>query len=411
MIEKELVRVLVVAPQFPSINQPWVDTYLEQLLMHGVEPAIYTRNSESADYCPKVDELGLRQRIVQLLLNGEGRLIGAWCSLVRASRRDIRAVWLESIYLGGGGRRILGALIDGLNFLSPKLGRLHLVHSHDEILAYCFLLLARLRNIPAVLTFHGLPPEGVGQLSAPKRAVLYRELSLVLVNTEFAKRQVCSLGCSPSKVVILPQGLPVAEFRYLPAQAPSVGQALQVLTVGRFHRDKGQAYAMLALKRLLVAGMLVKWTFVGVGPDLGRLQKIAKKLGIDKQIEFLVALPPDDLKRLYHQSHVFVLPSVVNPGGHVETQGVVLQEAQASGCIVVGSDVGGIPECINDGVDAFVVKPKSSRELAQKITSIYQNPEQWDVIRSAGRKNVESRYAADVIGREMARLLKSLIKV
>jgi colanic acid/amylovoran biosynthesis glycosyltransferase len=119
-----------------------------------------------------------------------------------------------------------------------------------------------------------------------------------------------------------------------------------------------------------------------------------------------VALSPEELKQLYQESHLFVLPSVSNPGGHVETQGVVLQEAQASGCVPIASNVGGVPECVNDNKDALLVRQKSSRDLAEKIETFYFNPQCWAAYQNSGRQNVQANLSANVIGLRMAEILR-----
>jgi colanic acid/amylovoran biosynthesis glycosyltransferase len=83
-----------------------------------------------------------------------------------------------------------------------------------------FLYLSMLQNISFVTTFHGRPPYGVGQLSAKKRKILYQNVAVVFVNTQFAKDQVCSLGCHETKVRIIPQGLPIDDFPFVPKALP-----------------------------------------------------------------------------------------------------------------------------------------------------------------------------------------------
>lgn len=403
-----IYKGLIIAPQFPAINQPWIDTYLEQLLVHRIEPSIYS-NSRATHYSPKVDRLELRKRVLPLSLERGDVFKGAICAVAagRVSRKLIRDV----TSLGGRGRVRLANLISGLHLSNAPIDPIDFIHSHDEILAYRFLILAKVRSVPLILTFHGLPPVGVTQLSTDKRKVLYQEISLVIVNTEYAKHQVCGLGCDPAKVRVLPQGLPIAEFPFQSRRAPDAGEQLALLTVGRFHRDKGQGYVLIALRRLLDSGLQARWDFVGVGPDLDRLRKLARRLSLEAHVGFHVALPPDRLREFYCSSHLFVLPSVDNPGGHVETQGVVLQEAQASGCIPIASRVGGIPECLNDQIDALLFKQKSSRDLVEKISWMVSHPDVWEGFQREGRKNVESNYSSSVIGEKMASLLKGLSKM
>jgi glycosyltransferase involved in cell wall biosynthesis len=290
---------------------------------------------------------------------------------------------------------------------SSLIGECFIVHSHDEIQAFYFRYFSALRKIPLVTTFHGLPPSGVGQLSAEKRKVLYEYVALVLVNTQFAKDQVCRLGCDESKVRIMPQGLPIDDFPFCPRALPESEEVLQLLTVGRFHRDKGQGYGLLALKRLVNNGIRVHWTFVGVGQDIGRLKKLVSKLGLAENVTFLQGVSSEDLLEFYRTAHIFVLSSNVSPGSHIETQGVVLQEAQASGCVPIASAVGGIPECINHQRDGLLVRQKSSRAIFSAVKYLLARPEEWSKYQCAGRANVEQNFSADVVGEQMSRVLKN----
>lgn len=402
--------VLVVAPEFPAINQPWIDTYLEQLLLQGIEPRIFSTNKNPSIYHEKVDQLNLRKKVLALSLD-KGALIKAALKNFYNPKLIYRA-WRLVKEFPAHEQSLLANFLIALQFTTNKhlVADCHLIHSHSEILAYRFLFLSELLEVPLVLTFHGLPPVGVGQLSASKRRVLYDRVSKVFVNTEFAKAQVCSLGCDPGKVVVIPQGLPVNDFSFRKREAPSVGESLHILSVGRYHRDKGQAYALLSARRLLDARCPVRWSFVGVGPDLQRLQKLAKRLSLEPHVVFHQGLPSEDLKRLYSEAHLFVFTSIDSPGGHVETQGVVLQEAQASGCIPIASRVGGIPECIHDREDALLVRQRSSRQLSDAIQFMRAHPDLWQQYQEAGRRNVEVNYSADTVGKQIAECLRSLMR-
>lgn len=208
---------------------------------------------------------------------------------------------------------------------------------------------------------------------------------------------------------MLPQGLPVDDFPFVPRAAPAVGETLTLLTVGRFQRDKGQAYAILAIRRLRDRGMRVHWHFAGVGEDLPRLQRLARRVGVEEQVTFHIRLALEPLRALYQQCHLFVLTSVGsdNASEGVETQGVVLQEAQASGCIPIATRVGGIPECITDGVDGRLIVDRSHRAITDAIGEMLAAGSEWPRYQQNGRRTVEQRFVADVIGREMVTMLLS----
>ena len=88
-------------------------------------------------------------------------------------------------------------------------------------------------------------------------------------------------------------------------------------------------------------------------------------LNLTKNVSIHTGISHEELKLLYKKAHFFLLASISNEekNAHTETQGVVLQEAQAAGCIPIASRVGGIPEVLHDRLDAYLVKQKCSKEI------------------------------------------------
>lgn len=56
------INLLVVAPEFPLINQPWMDTYLEQLIINDINFRVFSLNKSPEKYQAKVDDLNLLSR-------------------------------------------------------------------------------------------------------------------------------------------------------------------------------------------------------------------------------------------------------------------------------------------------------------------------------------------------------------
>jgi glycosyltransferase involved in cell wall biosynthesis len=70
----------------------------------------------------------------------------------------------------------------------------------------------------------------------------------------------------------------------------------------------------------------------------------------------------------YQRANVLVLPSIC-----FESFGLVVSEAMAFGRPVIGSNVGGISDLIEDGVNGFLVAPGKEQELAEKVCTIIGN--------------------------------------
>lgn len=188
---------------------------------------------------------------------------------------------------------------------------------------------------------------------------------------------------------------------------------LQLLTVGRYHHDKGQSYGLIALKRLLMSGFHAHYSLVGVG-RIGRkkLEKLVDRLSLKEHVSFHENISSEELRKFYGKSHLFLFLSL-SAGKkitHEETQGVALQEAQASGCIAIATKIGGIPECVHDSKDAILIRDRSSNEIEKTIRRMASNPEQWIPIQTAARKNIEDNYCAEKIGKKMSHILLQACK-
>ena len=74
---------------------------------------------------------------------------------------------------------------------------------------------------------------------------------------------------------------------------------------------------------------------------------------------------------------------------------MVLLEAAATGLPLIGSRVGGIPECILDGRTGFLVPERDDSALAQRLSELLENPGKRQQMGAAGRALVESRFDID----------------
>lgn len=406
--------VLVVAPQFPAINQPWIDTYLEQLLANEYQLSICSSRDDVGEYSPKVDRLKLRDRVVLRHFEADDFRTAALNVLVRHP--------LLVLVKLNGLLRVVNSLADcnlsrkaawfkALAFLDKQfaLPKTNIIHCHGEFEAFEVLHFSLANKIPLITTFHGLQPPGMPQLALDKRAALYQHCKAVLVNTRFAERQVVGLGCPPDKVRVIPQGLPLDDFPFYSRAKPK--SKIRLLAVGRLQRDKGHAYTLGALRRMRQQGLPAELTIVGVGSDKGRLEKLASLYGVADSVRILQGLATDALMALYKEADIFVLASINNSRGyHVETQGVVLQESQASGLAVVATRVGGIPECLDDRENAYLVKHRSSRAIADACSEIVGlSDEAYAALLKNGRQNVERRFAASVVGKGMSTIIKEIL--
>ncbi|MBL0937518.1 MAG: glycosyltransferase [Gemmatimonadaceae bacterium] len=407
-------EVLVVASSYPSVSQPWIESHLRQLDQAGIDFRILSFSS------PPIDD---SQPSLSRFLNKATFLSWETIDVVRSAimgvvRNPLPAIpafiaalrTSQGIAMGVKSRlRIALFTLHLRNSIGP-VPNARVLHVHFDQDAALLIPWALAGSVPLISTYHGLNPYGVSRNDLGYREVAYRHSAAILANTGFAGDQATQLGCPERKVRIIPQPIHLEDFPFRPLPPPEPGQPLRILTVGRLQRDKGQAYAVLAAARMHQARIPFVWTFVGTGPDRDRLLHLVSRFGLGDTISFVDRMTQSDLKDEYHRSHVLVLPSVSNKHGHlIETQGVVLQEAQASGCLVVSTRVGGIPDCVSDDIDGILVAERDSSAIFSALRRLYSSTDNWERIRQNGRTRVIEQFDATIVGDKIRRLYQLLV--
>ena len=137
-------------------------------------------------------------------------------------------------------------------------------------------------------------------------------------------------------------------------------------TVGRLHKQKGIEYFLESAKIILPSvGFSLKFIIVGDGPERKKLESKARRLGIKNEVLFTGIR--EDAINLISIMDIFVLPSLWEG-----TPNVVL-EAMLWGKPVISTEVGGVPELIENQVDGILVKPGNPVALADAVLQALKN--------------------------------------
>jgi glycosyltransferase involved in cell wall biosynthesis len=112
----------------------------------------------------------------------------------------------------------------------------------------------------------------------------------------------------------------------------------KLIFVGRLVSDKGADVLLDALAQIDSKPTL---TIAGDGPERANLEEQAKRLNLQHQVDFVGAKSSHELAGLLRRHEMLVVPSRWR-----EPFGIVALEGIASGCVVVGSAEGGLPEAI-----------------------------------------------------------------
>ncbi|MGQ9594799.1 MAG: glycosyltransferase [Anaerolineae bacterium] len=262
-------------------------------------------------------------------------------------------------------------------------------------------------GMPLVATFYGAELHLARRVPVlrPVLRALARACDRAVAISSFTARQVEDLtGVRP---LVIPYGAAVAPAGEEPGQLQAQERPPRVLFAGRLIARKGlpillQALAQVAQEREVVLDL------VGEGHERPHLERLAAELGIADRVHFHGWVSQEDLDRLYRACTVFVLPSVVDAHGDTEGLGVVLIEALRYRKPVIGSDVGGIPDIVEDGLSGLLVPPGDPEALAQALQRVLDDPALAQRLGEEGFRYVAEKFAWEHIADQMAALYREV---
>jgi glycosyltransferase involved in cell wall biosynthesis len=176
----------------------------------------------------------------------------------------------------------------------------------------------------------------------------------------------------------------------LPEDAPIVG------VVARLEPEKGHPTLLEAWPIVVAAVPQATLLVVGEGSRRGELEAMARELGVADRVVFTGRR--DDVPAVTAALDVAVLPS------YREALGLTVLEAMALSRPVVASNVGGIPEMIEDGVTGLLVPPRDAGALAAAIIRLLRDHPFADTLARAGHDLVHDRFCIELMVRAVEQI-------
>lgn len=294
-----------------------------------------------------------------------------------------------------GWQMITGSPRPYLRLMAPQ--HPSLIHAHFGIEGVSALPMAAELKIPLVTTFHGFDAtlKTHAMLGSPAyfrfpllRRKLARQGNLFLCASSFIRQRLLSIGFPEARTRTHYIGV---DCRAIRPRAQEEERPL-ILHVARLVEVKGTQYLLRAFAALARRYDSARLAIVGDGPLRGRLQALAASLAVQDRVEFLGALPHADVLSWMRGAAMLVLPGIRTRTGREEGLGMVLLEAAATGVPIIGSRVGGIPECIDEGRTGFLVPERDEQALTQRMSELLEDPAKRHQMGTAGRALVERQF-------------------
>jgi glycosyltransferase involved in cell wall biosynthesis len=185
--------------------------------------------------------------------------------------------------------------------------------------------------------------------------------------SDSTRRDLVRRGIDPERAIVVHNGLDFE--RYDLEDPPPRFERPTLVHLGRLMRYKSADVAVQAMAYVHAGLPEARLVVAGDGPDLQRLQRLARRLGVEQAVEFAGYLPHEDKVRLLWQSHVLLNPSPK------EGWGLTVLEANACGVPVVASRRPGLVDSVRDGETGTLVPYGNARAFAVAALAFLRDPE------------------------------------
>ena len=213
----------------------------------------------------------------------------------------------------------------------------------------------------------------------------------VMTTGERIRQQMIEVnGFDGSRIVSVPTGADLARFdpeRVVPCFEK---KGFLVGMVSVLRRWKGHEYFLKAIPEILKVAPKASFLIVGDGPQRENLRKLVSEMALGEKV--MMPGHMEHIPEIMASLDVLVHPSFANEG---VPQSIL--QAFAMKKPVIASDAGAIKEIVIDGETGFLIAPKDSARIAEKVIALYECPEMGRRFGLEGRRRVEKSCSMEVM--------------
>lgn len=385
------MKIAFLVNNFPKISETFILNQITELIDRGHEVEIFARRRPDEDQVHSdVHEYNLISKAYypNVPSNKVHRLLQAGPLFVTNVLRNPQRV-IESLRFRKYGRDALSLrmLYYATTFTDSNFD---ILFCHFGLNGNLGALLSQTgTDAPVVTMFHGFDVRRGLESESPLYNPAFSHSDVLLANSETTKKKIIELGANPEKVICHPVGIDVSAFPYHPSfDDKKETDPIVITTVARLAEIKGHEYSIRAIAEVIRRNpnRKLEYRIVGGGSQRESLEDLVQELGIEDSVRFLGQVNYKAVQHQLRESDIFLLSSLD------EGLGMVLLEAQATGLPIVATEVGGIPQAVDQGKSAFLVSPKDPTSLADRIEGLCENPELCEEMGMHGREYVSEKF-------------------
>lgn len=288
-----------------------------------------------------------------------------------------------------------------------KEGAFDVIHAHDWLVASAAKTLKNAYGIPIVATIHateagrnsGIYDDTQRYINDTEWMLTY-EASEVIVNSNYMKNELQRLfGLPYEKINVIPNGINLnnyvgVERDYDFRRKYAMDNEKIILYVGRLVYEKGIQHLIAAMPKILSNYHDAKLIIAGRGGMIEELKAEAASLGLNDKVYFTGYLDSKQVPKMYKCADVAVFPSTYEPFG------IVALEAMLAGVPTVVSDVGGLDEIVEHGVDGMKSYAGNPNSIADSVTALLYDHQLAANVSKKARQKVKEQFNWEKIAQD-----------
>ena len=245
-------------------------------------------------------------------------------------------------------------------------------------------------HIPIVTTLHGTDITIVGRDPSFSPVVAYstEQSDGVTAVSEFLKKETFDHFNLNNEIAVIPNFIDTEQYK--PRHNADLKQELCpkrekiVVHVSNFRPVKNVAHVVRIFKQLLDRGLNLKLLLVGDGPDRVSCEHLARRLDICEHVTFMGK--QEAVEDILSISDLFLMPS------GSETFGLAALEAMSCGVPVIASNIGGLPELIENGKTGFLCELGDLDDFTDKAYQLLSDADLHRQFGLAARQTAISKF-------------------
>lgn len=322
--------------------------------------------------------------------------------------------WLAKRGLNGIESDLLELYTKQIDTFSPNLIHTHNMHYFSKPHIKILEKICKKKGIPLLLTAHNVWND-----------LLFLELtrdidwSHIITVSHYIRMELSGIGIDPERTTTIHHGLDLAKYRKHRAPLKKREEYSQIKNKkvifhpARMGLAKGCDVIIKAMPAILerfpetfliLAGSknIIDWT-QSQDSDIAYFLELIKGLGIEKNV-MIKCFSLEEMPFIYQLFDVVVYPSS-NP----EPFGLAILEAFASSKPIIVTDVGGMPEIVQDQISGYVIPNRNVEALVSRIISLLESEKLRKRLGETGRQIVETQYTKEIMCKKHRRIYDKII--